>query len=310
VYAALDAPVAVVAHDAGAANHIFAWLRTSGHPNIIPCLAGPALTLWKQEYGKHPQTELADAVAGSKTLLSGTGWASHVEHDARRLARQLGIKSIAVIDHWTNYRERFIRDGHEVLPDEIWVSDAYAREMAETIFPNIKIVQQPNAYLAYLVSEVERIEQSGTPEADDRLLYVLEPIRQAWGDSELAGEFAALDYFVENLHCLQLGKDVQIRLRPHPSDPTGKYDQWIRKQGNPNIMLDCAPTLAESLAWSTLVAGCQTYAMVTALAAGRKVICSIPPWAPPCVLPHPEIIKLSALIPPTFSDQNVKNESR
>lgn len=310
MFAALDVPVAVAAHDAGAANHILAWLRTSDCSDIIACLAGPALTLWQQEYQDCPQIGLADAVASAKTLVSGTGWASSVEHDARSLARQHGIKSIAVIDHWTNYRERFIRDGEEILPDEIWVSDAYAREMAEVIFPNIKVVQQPNAYLAYLVNEVQRIEQSGTPETNDRLLYVLEPIRQAWGDTEMAGEFAALDYFVENLHFLQLGKDAQIRLRPHPSDPVGKYDQWIRKQGNPNIMLDCAPTLAESLAWSTLVAGCQTYAMVIALAAGRKVICSIPAWAPACVLPHPEIIKLSALIPRTFSDQNVKNKSR
>lgn len=295
MYASLEPPIALVAHDAGAANHLLAWLRTSSCSDIIPCLAGPALTLWRQEYGECRQTELSDAVAASKTLLSGTGWASHVEHDARRLARRLGIKSIAVIDHWTNYRERFIRDGEEILPDEIWVSDAYAMTMAETAFPGIKIVQQPNAYLAHLVQEVERIGQSDTTEADDRLLYVLEPIRQAWGASEVEGEFAALDYFVENLPRLQLGENTQIRLRPHPSDPLGKYDQWIDRQGNRRITLDHAPTLAASLAWSTLVAGCQTYAMVIALAAGRKVVCSIPPWAPACVLPYPEIIKLSAL---------------
>jgi hypothetical protein len=301
--------MAVVAHDAGAANHIIAWLRTGEHPDIITCLSGPALALWNREYGECRQTALADAVAASKTLLSGTGWASDVEHDARQLARKHGIKSIAVIDHWTNYRERFNRNGEEILPNEIWVSDGYAKEIAETAFPDTRIVQQPNLYLADLVNEVERICQS-TPAANDRVLYVLEPIRQAWGETDEPGEFAALDFFIGNLHALQLGRDTQIRLRPHPSDPAGKYDQWIRKQGNPNIALDCAPSLAESLAWSTLVAGCQTYAMVVALAAGRKVICSIPPWAPACVLPHAEIIQLSALIPPAFSARNVNTESR
>ncbi|MGZ5006587.1 MAG: hypothetical protein ACXWFI_01860 [Methylobacter sp.] len=309
MYASLNAPVAVVAHDAGAANHILAWLRAGDRSDIIPCFSGPALTLWNREYPKCPQTAPADALAVSKTLLSGTGWASTVEYDARRFARELGIKSIAVIDHWTNYRERFIRDREEILPDEIWVSDTYAKEIAETAFPDTNIVQQPNFYLADLVNEVERIGRSAV-ETNDRVLYVLEPIRQAWGETDVPGEFAALDYFVENLHRLQLTEDAEIRLRPHPSDPAGKYDQWIRKQGNRNITLDCAPSLAESLAWSTQVAGCQTYAMVVALAAGRKVICSIPPWAPACVLPHAEIIQLSALIPSTFSARNVRNESR
>ncbi len=120
--------MAVVAHDAGAANHIFAWLRANRHPDIVTILAGPALTLWRQQQGDCPQLELKDALVGAKTLLSGTGWASAIEHDARRLARQIGIKSIAVIDHWTNYRERFIRDGvkwaHLDIAGMVWADKA------------------------------------------------------------------------------------------------------------------------------------------------------------------------------------------
>lgn len=286
-----------MAHDAGAANHIFAWLRTNRRFDVVTAsLAGPAMTLWQQQHGTCQQLELNDVLAGAKTLLSGTGWASSIEHDARRLARQFGVKSIAVIDHWTNFRERFLRNGEEILPDEIWVSDEYAQAMATAMFSNIKVIQQPNAYLADLVSEVQRLELSlGAHTADERLLYVLEPIRHAWGQTEILGEFAALDFFVENLSLLQIGQDTQIRLRPHPSDPVGKYDEWLARQRNLKIEIDPLPNLAASLAWSSLVVGCQTYAMVVALAAGRQVVSSIPPWAPACVLPHPEIIKLSTL---------------
>lgn len=295
MYDALDAPVALVAHDAGAANHMLAWLENTDHRRLIPCLDGPALKSWRQQYGETPQISLVDAVAASRTLISGTGWASNLEHEARQIAHRLGVKSIAVIDHWINYRERFIRDGEEALPDEIWVTDAYARKMAETTFPNTIIVQQPNAYLAALVQEVERIEHSLERDDNDRLLYVLEPIRQGWGDLPLLGEFIALDYFIDNLDCLALRKGARMRLRPHPSDPDGKYNQWIRQNTDPRIVVDCSTTLAESLAWANVVVGCQTYAMVVALAAGRKVISSIPPWAPACILPHAEIIQLSAL---------------
>ena len=32
----------------------------------------------------------------------------------------------AFLDHWTNYRERFLLDGSPVLPDELWVGDEHA----------------------------------------------------------------------------------------------------------------------------------------------------------------------------------------
>lgn len=319
--AALAAPVAVVAHDAGAANHILAWLRGSGADALLPSMAGPALQVWRRERGDTPQLALEQAVAGAQTVLTGTGWASDLEHEARRLARRHGKHSIAVLDHWTNYRERFERGGEQVLPDELWVSDAHALALARKLFPAIPVRQQPNAYLDGLVAEVRACEQAaaaaaaasaaGTAAAGSaaaagssaaRVLYVLEPIRQAWGELPEPGEFAALDFFIAGLDRLELGPQVEIRLRPHPSDPSGKYDAWLARQNaippeGVTLALDGAATLAQALAWAGVVAGCQTYAMVVALAAGRRVASSVPPWAPPCVLPHPDIIQLSDLYP-------------
>lgn len=313
--AALAAPVAVVAHDAGAANHILAWLRGSGADALLPSMAGPALQAWRRERGDTPQLALEQAIAGAQTVLTGTGWASDLEHEARRLARRHGKHSIAVLDHWTNYRERFERDGEQVLPDELWVSDAHALALARKLFPAIPVRQQPNAYLDGLVDEVRACEQAaaaaaaasaaGTAasgSAATRVLYVLEPIRQAWGALPEPGEFAALDFFIAGLDRLELGPQVEIRLRPHPSDPPGKYDAWLARQNavppeGVSLALDGAATLAQALAWAGVVAGCQTYAMVVALAAGRRVASSVPPWAPPCVLPHPDIIQLSDLYP-------------
>lgn len=317
-------PLAVVAHDAGAANHILAWLRGSADAVLLPSMAGPALQAWRRERGDTPQLALEQAVGAAQAVLTGTGWASDLEHAARRLARQQGKHSIAVLDHWTNYRERFERGGEQVLPDELWVSDPHALALARELFPAIPVRQQPNAYLDGLVAEVRACE-AGTPArqgpgtatrhaaggphtraapaaAPARVLYVLEPIRQAWGELPEPGEFAALDFFIAGLDRLDLGPEAEIRLRPHPSDPPGKYDAWLARQNaippeGVTLALDSAPTLAQALAWAGVVAGCQTYAMVVALAAGRRVVSSVPPWAPPCVLPHPGILQLAALPP-------------
>lgn len=298
----LPFPLAIAAHDAGAANHIIAWFKYLAnqqpkpiHKSVTVCLADPALSLWLRAFPDSEISNLSSSLSDVKLLISGTGWQSNLEHDARKLARSLGIKSVAVIDHWTNYRDRFIRDDEEVLPDEIWVTDEYAKKLAENYFPDLRIVQLPNLYLENIVAEVRFQEESVLKSTDTRLLYVLEPIRQVWGNGDQLGEFQALDFFTKNINLLGFGENLSIKLRPHPSDPIGKYDQWIESQRNLDVSLDNSRTLAEAIAWSNIVVGCQTYAMVIALAAGRKVICSIPPRVATCILPQSEIIKLADL---------------
>jgi hypothetical protein len=307
----LARPLAIVAHDAGAANHIFAWM---GEEKATLCLAGPARALWLehcQKSGKNSTSKsrsfseldsilvhsaepnLAASLAGAATVITGTGWESNLEHEARKLAYERGIRSIAVIDHWINYADRFIRKRERVLPDEIWVSDPYAAEIAQATFPTVRVIQQVNAYLAGLVLEVESRQLVGAAEGSDRVLYLLEPIRHVWGKLAVPGEFLALDYFMEQRNRTLITADAEIRLRPHPSDPPGKYEAWLARQANAQVHLDPSATLTDAIAWANVVVGCQTYAMVLAQACRRTVISTVPPWAPPCALPHKGIIKMA-----------------
>jgi hypothetical protein len=294
-----EAPVVLAAHDAGAANHLIAWRKA--HPDLAlrACMRGPALALWQQAFpGIDGALDPESALAGAATLVSGTGWATSFEHDARLLARRHGVRVVALIDHWTNYKARFERAGVTALPDEIWVTDDDALVQAAALFPGVSLVQLPNLYLAHLLREVAACAQA-EPAQGNNLLYVLEPIRDAWGqDDGVEGEFRALDFFVEQLPQLGLGDGLAIRLRPHPSDPAGKYDAWIRSMDHLDIALDSARPLAASLAWAGAVVGCQTYAMVLALAAGKRVFSSVPPGVPACVLPQAGIVRLAGLAMP------------
>lgn len=296
----------IAIHDAGASNHIIYWINNLGKDNRLKilnsfkyhslqaCVAGPAEVLWNQflpdvEY--HNRVTLTQDV---DLLISGTGWQSTLEHDARRLARQLGIKSIAVLDHWTNYRERFMRYEHEeILPDELWVTDPYAFELAKQNFPSIPVSQLPNLYLESLVEEIQQKSRNHSKASDGKILYALEPIRQTWQqETATPGEFQALDFFFKYLDHLNYKATPEVRLRPHPSDTPGKYHDWIFNHQHAKVSLDPYEHLADSIAWADTVAGCNTYALVIALASDRRVVCALPPWAPPCVLPHPEIIHL------------------
>lgn len=297
---ALKSPVVVVCHDAGAANLVFAWLREWTEAGLLDkhefklLLQGPAKKAWQLEprplFQIQLHTELSSALTGCQSVLTGTGWASSLEHDARQLAAKLHIPSIAVIDHWVNYNQRFECDGVVVLPNQIWVSDGYAVELATKLFKDITIVELPNTYLKNLVKSIPPITEDCK-----NLLYVLEPIRNDWGRGEL-GEFQALDFFVNNLEMVVGQEPVHITLRPHPLDPPYKYNDWLKAHSSLDIALDSHNGLNEAIAQARWVVGAETFAMVVASAAGRKTYSSLPPWANRCSLPISEIIHLRDLV--------------
>lgn len=284
-------PIGIVCHDAGGANQIIAMLRGQSLEQVSAYVEGPARSLWNLAFPQHPPVSALEAlVSRASSIITGTGWASSLEHDARRAAKRQGIRSIAVLDHWTNYAERFNRNGETVLPDEIWVVDQYAEQLVRRLFPEIIVRLHKDCYAEQQIKGIAPISVT-TP---NEILYLLEPARSEWGRGE-PGEFQALRFFLASLPQLGLPEGTSIRLRPHPSDPPGKYDAFLGRVDGAQVSY-ASGTLAEALSRSRWVAGCQTYAMTLALRAGRVVYGSLPPWAPSCALPHENIVHLKARV--------------
>lgn len=277
----------VVAHDAGAANLLFAWLAPQEHAFRM-CLSGPALELWHTRTGLRHQWILNEALEGAACLLSGTGWSSDVEHRARLLASEMHIPSIAVLDHWVNYKDRFVRDDVERLPDRLWVSDDHAHALAQRLFPGVPIENYGNVYVA------EQVAAAGPVPDHGDLVFLCEPARSCWG-SDVPGEFQSMDFLLSGMDALGIRNTPSIRVRPHPSDPPGKYKDWIAQHDM--ARLDTSPDLAGALRNARYVAGMNSAALQIALASGRETICALPPNAPPCVLPFSGLIHLRDRLP-------------
>ena len=112
---------------------------------------------------------------------------------------------------------------------------------------------------------------------------------------KIKGEFQALDFFINNLTKCQIPKSTKIRLRLHPSELSNKYDEWIKKNNNINIILDNYKCLTTSIGKANWVIGCESYGLILALKAKKTVISTIPPWGHKCRLPHNDIIQLRNL---------------
>lgn len=282
----LSCPIAVVAHDAGATNLILGWLKAWGGP-VRAHVQGPAAKFWSDAFPAVPLcASIEEALDGSASLISGTGWGSTLEHDARVRARSLGVHSVAVLDHWVNYASRFERGGQVQWPDEVWVTDEWARRIAQDVLPGIPVRQFRNLYVEAQVARVRPAPGKGT------LLYVLEPVRDSWG-REMAGEFQALDYTLARLDAFCRGGVSSILLRPHPSEAPAKYASYLSRDAR--IAVDDSADMAQALSIADVVVGVESFALVLALAAGRPVFSSLPPWAPALRLPQQGIRQIRHL---------------
>ena len=280
----LAEPVGIIAHDAGAANHLLAYVKANPDTQYSAFMAGPALKMWRKMFPDRPLSgSVEEAIAAAASIVTGTGWASDIEKSAVAHANAKGKFCVSLIDHWTNYRARFEQDGEVTLPDEIWVTDGWANSIARQAFPSARVIQKDNLYLQSQLESIARLPQG------DGILYICEPARSDWGRGR-PGEFQALEYFLGGMAQLGLPDDCAVGLRLHPSETPGTYDQIVSSRSN--LVVDTAINLDEAIAASRWVAGMNSYALTIALAAGRTVFSTLPPWAPDCVLPQEGLIHI------------------
>jgi hypothetical protein len=291
--------VAIVSHDAGGAEILSSWAKLSLESFCL-VVEGPAKKIFERKLGVINCFPLEQALSIADWVLCGTSWQSDLEKEAINLAKEYNKKVVSFIDHWVNYHERFMLNEKLVMPNEIWVGDQDAKNLATEFFPNIQVTLKVNPYFIELKSEFEKISHDVKFDDQGIILYVCEPIREhallKFGNERFWGftEEEALIFFIENLSVLK-DSIKEIRIRPHPSEQPEKYN-WVHKKSKLNIVISDQKSLIEDIATANIIVGCESMAMVVGLQAGKRVISSIPPGGKVCGLPHSGIQHLQRLI--------------
>lgn len=288
--------IAVVSHDAGGAEILSAWVNQNPHQYHF-FLTGPALPIFTRKiptpFKNRSLEDFKSLLNQFDLVLTGTSYQSDLEKEIIRIAKGQ-VYTVAFLDHWCNYPKRFQFEGKIILPDEIWVGDKDAYNLALKSFPSQMIVQKNNPYFEEIkqqILQVPSVERQGT-----NILYVTEPTSEyalkQYGDTNYFGytEFEALKNYLESLSN-QTSPISALRLRLHPSEDPNKYESVIETFVHIPISYSQS-SLAEDCAWADWVVGCQTMAMVIGVVAGKKVFSCIPAGGRPCVLPQEEIIHL------------------
>ena len=282
--------------DAGGANQISSYIKD--HPGrYIYCLGGPSIPIFNTVLGVIENLKLEELIVQADFVITGTGWQSDFEWKGMNEAIKEQKFLVAFLDSWTNYEARFIRNGLKIVPNEIWVSDEQAEEIAKRTFKNIMIRKVENSYFSSMKKQREAIVRAKNQQDQDlqnKILFLAQPILDYEKTLQYKidiDEFDALRIFKQYISEFR-GLNYLIRLRPHPSESRSKYESECL---GGKIELSPNHELITDLIWSNSVVGIDSYAMYVADQLGIATYTVLPESNAFLSVPKGGIRQLSAL---------------
>ena len=130
--------VALVAHDAGGAEILSSYALQQGASSFLYALEGPAAGIFSRKLGavEVPGRSRRGEPGRCRDLWNEL--AVRPGKSGPPAWRKRWKRSSAFLDHRTHYRERFVRSGDVVLPDEMWAGDTMADKLRWQHFPGYR----------------------------------------------------------------------------------------------------------------------------------------------------------------------------
>jgi hypothetical protein len=264
--------IGIVAHDAGGANILASYCRRKPD-NYRYLLQGPAKAIFEKTLSIESEDNFGRFVSECHSFICGTSGKSDLERSIFAQARILNKETTAVLDHWINYRERFLLNGKLVLPNNLITVDRNAYQIAKETFPECKIEEINNPYLEEFYNHYKELTLQKEISYKSEILYISEGFSEHKEEGK-NGLSKDLKYFKEFLHAKKLlfEPSLALRIRLHPSEDLAKLDQY-REIYSDILQSDSSTDLAIDLSRANCVVGVSSMALVLA------AFCGIPTFS-------------------------------
>lgn len=256
----------IAGHDAGGGN-ILCSLVAQDKIDCYFYASGPAEEILKRRFHEDLfLNNINEAISLTEECIVGSGWQTDFEWSIISEFKRNKKKVTTFLDHWCNYKDRFIRNNIECYPDEILVGDKYALDIASKCFENIPIKLVQNPYFNELVESIKSLLLYNS-DLNDSGLFLSENL----SDNSYFYEYNELT-IIDKIAPILINSNFIKRLiiRPHPSDNVLKYQDLIVKW-KPFITISNESLLDIDIAKASYIFGCHSTAMVIALMAKKKV---------------------------------------
>jgi len=259
--------VAIIAHDAGGAEILSSWIRRNPRRCML-VLGGPAKDIFQRKVPHLSVAKLDAAIKECDWVLTGTG-AGRLEFDGMMMAKANSRYVVSFLDHWSVYRDRFLRNGLQARPDEIWVGDKDALTLVEHQIPETKSILVPNPYW---LDSLESFSKITPKKISTNVLYVSTNIDvlNIAKKLQISDESALkkIAHFLGNFEDLRGIESLTIRR--HPSESPEKYRQF--RYSGLVIHDDSDSSLVESISKHSHVIGLDSMAQVIGKLCGKWII--------------------------------------
>lgn len=189
-------------------------------------------------------------------LICGTGFHTEVELSLMEKCGQHGIRTVAILDYWSMYKNRFLANERFIWPDFFLVMDTIAeREAIEDGVPAsiIKVLGHPG--LDRVIKQGHK--KYGDAMMADSVLLLGEPMDIDDGDAYEDR------FFLNCIHVLMsMKKDFSIKFHPRESEYIKKKYRQYSAEGN----------LLDVIQKYDIIIGITTIALLQAALAGKHTI--------------------------------------
>ncbi len=276
--------IALISKDAGGAEFISRYIKNNNQKFCIAA-SGPAVRVFKKNFRNFRNLSVKKAILLSNRVLCSTGTSSDYEKKAMFLAKKHKKKTIAYLDHWVEYRQRFIVKNKLIRPDEIWVSDKYAFQIAKkNNLKNIKIKGNP------LFIDFKKYKKKFRKKPSNNILFLSEPVSNHL--RSYYDEYKCIKFFIKNIDNLNIDYN-KILIRPHPSETVKKFNSI--KRISKKIYISKKNNIFYDIMNNKIIVGINSIALLLGLIGKKKVISCIP-GKKNCELPHNGIIDFKYLL--------------
>ena len=259
--------IGIVAHDAGGANILASYCK-SKPDNYRYLLQGPARAIFSKTLAIESEDNVEQFVAECHSFICGTSGKSDFERSIFAQARILNKETTAILDHWINYKERFVLNGNLVLPKNLITVDKYAYQIAKETFPECNIEEMKNPYLEEFYNHYTELTLQKEISDKSEILYISEGFSEHKREGEI-GSGNDFEYFKKFLHVRQrlFEPGLALRIRLHPSEDISKLNQY-REIYSDILQSDFSIDLALDLSRANCVVGVSSMALILAASCG------------------------------------------
>lgn len=262
----------VFSRDPGGAEILSRLIKAENiQGDCLYILEGAAKKIFLNILGDLPLVEVEEAESlfskfKIQKIFCSTSGHYGPEKLALRLSKKFQVETIAVIDHWTNFLERFtMPEAKEIIfPQNIYFSDEIQADLLRPLVSNnSELIQIPNYYLDDL-----RQDFNSRKMGEDRkykILFLDEPLKDDAVELDLDDhgydEFSAFRFLLENIH--KTGVDCKtIIIRLHPRSVKNKYDEIMKEYSSFMIEYSTNSNLVDDLVQVRSAFGCTTMALI------------------------------------------------